>query len=88
MYAPTWGMARVTIIKHLAMAYMHHSVKRAIKMSRLIVEVVGRVPVGEVRGDAWFGLFDEVWNVMKGLRGSGRVVFLEESQSKGAWHPI
>ena len=62
--------------------------KEAMKMRRLTVEAIHRVPVGEVRGDAWFGLFDEVWNVMKGLRGSGRVVFLEESQSKGAWHPI
>ena len=90
MYAPTWGMARVTIIKHLAMAYMHHSVKRAIKMSRLIVEVVGRVPVGEVRGDAWFGLFDEVGTVqlLNGLSGFVGATLFGESQSMCTWHQV
>ena len=34
--------------------------KGAMKMWRLIVEADDKVPMGEVREDAWFGLFDEV----------------------------
>ena len=37
--------------------------KGAMKMRRLIGEAVDRVPMEEVRGDAWFGLFDEVGTV-------------------------
>ena len=47
--------------------------KRAMEMRRLVAETIDRVPLGEVRGDAWFGLFDEVGmiNLLKGLSGSG-----------------
>ena len=55
--------------------------KGVMKMRRLIAEVADRVPVGEVRGDAWFGLFDEVGtiNLLKGLSGSGSATFFAES---------
>ena len=43
-----------------------------------------------MRGDAWFGLFDEVGMVklLKGVSGFGRATFFEDSQSKGTWHPV
>ena len=55
--------------------------KEAMKMRRLTVEAIHRVPVGEVRGDAWFGLFDEVGMVklLKGLRGYGGATLCGES---------
>ena len=34
--------------------------KGVMKMRRLIAEAVDRVPMGQVRGDAWFDIFDEV----------------------------
>ena len=52
----------------------------AMKMRRLIGEAADKVPVREVRGDAGFGLFDEVGMVklLKGLsRSEGATVFGE-----------
>ena len=51
------------------------------KMRRLIVEAVDRVPMGEVREDAWFGLFDEagVVKLLKGFSRSGRDTIFKES---------
>ena len=56
----------------------------AMKMRRLIVEAVDRVPMGEVREHAWFGLFDEAGMVklLKGVSGLGRGAFFGESQSR------
>ena len=54
--------------------------KGAVKMRRLIGEAADKVPVREVRGDAGFGLFDEVGMVklLKGLsRSEGATVFGE-----------
>ena len=47
------------------------------KMRRFTAEAVHMVPMGEVREDAWFGLFDEVGMVklLKGVSGSGRDTF-------------
>ena len=58
--------------------------KGAMKMQRLIVEVVevvDRVLMGEVRGNAWFSLFDEAGMVklLKGMSRSGRDNFFVES---------
>ena len=64
--------------------------KGAMKMRRLIVEAVERVSVADVRGDTWFGLFDEfgMVNLLMGLSGFGGATLFGESLSKGAWHPI
>ena len=59
-------------------------------MRRLIVEAVDRVPMGEAREHAWFGLFDEAGMVksLKGMSGSGSDTVFGDSQSSGSWHPI
>ena len=64
--------------------------KGAMKMRRLIVEAVDRVPMGVTREHTWFGLFDEVGMVksLKGVSGSGRDTVFGDSQSRGSWHPI
>jgi hypothetical protein len=55
--------------------------KGAIKMRRLIAEVVDRVPMGEAREHAWFGLFDEAGMVksLKSVSESGRDTVFGES---------
>ena len=56
----------------------------------MIAEVVDRVPMGEVREDAWFGLFDEARTIklLKCMSGSRRDTFFGESQSRGTWHLV
>ena len=60
------------------------------EMRRFIVEAIDRVTVGEVRENAWFGLFYEFGMVMllKGVCGSRRATFFGESQSRGTLHPV
>mgnify|MGYP000553622296 CR=1 FL=1 len=43
-----------------------------------------------MRGDTWFGLFDEfgMVNLLMGLSGFGGATLFGESQSRGTWHPI
>ena len=58
-------------------------------MQRLIVEVVevvDRVLMGEVRGNAWFSLFDEAGMVklLNNVSRSGRDTVFRESQSRGS----
>ena len=50
-------------------------------MQRLIVEAVDRVPMGEAREHAWFGLFDEAGMVksLKSVGKSGRDIFFGDS---------
>ena len=64
--------------------------KGTMKTRRLIAEAVDKVPVADVRGDTWFGLFDEVGmvNLLKGLRGSRGAALFGETHSRGTWHPI
>ena len=60
------------------------------KMRRLIAEAVIRVPMGDVRDDAWFNFFDEVgtFNLLKGFSRSRGARLFGESHSKNTWHPI
>ena len=60
------------------------------EMRRFIVEAIDRVTVGEVRENAWFGLFYEFGMVMllKGVCGSRRATFFGDSLSRGTWHRI
>ena len=64
--------------------------KGAMKMRSLIAEAVDRVPLGNVREDAWFGLFDEAGMVklVKGVSRLGRDTFFGERQSRGTWLPV
>ena len=64
--------------------------RKGVKKRKLIAEAVDRIQVGDVRGDTWFGLFDEAGmiHLLKGMSGFGGATLFGESQSSGTWHSI
>jgi hypothetical protein len=81
---------RHMVVSRRAQENLFPPLKGAMKMRRLIAEVIHMVLMGEAREHAWFSLFDEAGMVksLKSVSGSGRDTAFGDSQSMGSWHPI